>query len=295
MRTRSPTVLYSLRVFSVCAQLLSFKDAADALFVTPSAVSHRIAELERHLGVKLFTRKTRAVELTSAGRELLEEVEPLLAGLDRSLERMTQGGSRKLVRVHAPPLFAHELLLPHLGSFFALQPRVDVQLATETHLPTEHPATADVSFLFTREPPREGVVTELLAPRYVAAASRPVAAVARELGVRMFERQRVIVYRHRPELWRAWTDASGMPHARPRSVVEVDSMQSAMLAASSGLGVALVPGSMCERWFRTGRLARVSDVEIDGGGAYHAVYRASDRHRTEVRALTSWAQTVFRR
>lgn len=294
MRATSPTLLYSLRVFGVAARLLSFKSAADALFLTPSAVSHRIADLERHLGIKLFTRKTRAVELTNAGRDFLQEIEPLLSGLDRSLERMTQRVSRKLVRVYAPPLFAHELLLPQLRSFFGLQPRVDVQLSTETDLPTEHPASADVSFLYTQEPPREGVVTELMAPRYVAAAARPVAAIARELGPKMFARQRLIVYRHRPEMWRAWTDASGLAPAEPRSLIEVDSMQSAMLAAERGLGIALVPASMCDHWFRSGRLARVSDVEIDVGGAYYVVYRSGDRHRAEVRALTSWALSVFR-
>ena len=72
MRVPRPALLDALRAFSVAARQLSFKVAAEALFITPSAVSHRIRDLEKHQGQQVFVRKTRAVELTDAGRALLE-------------------------------------------------------------------------------------------------------------------------------------------------------------------------------------------------------------------------------
>ena len=65
MRLAHPALLRQIRVFCVSARTLSFKTAAAQMFLTPSAVSHQVRELEEYLGVKLFERKTRALELTA--------------------------------------------------------------------------------------------------------------------------------------------------------------------------------------------------------------------------------------
>ena len=75
LRVPRQALLDALRAFSIAGRELSFKAAADALFLTPSAISHRIRDLEEHLGQPVFVRKTRAVELTDAGRALLDEIE----------------------------------------------------------------------------------------------------------------------------------------------------------------------------------------------------------------------------
>ena len=71
-----------LRAFCLAARHSSFKDAADRLALTPSAVSHQVKELEEQLGVSLFERRTRAVVLTAAGRQLFEELEAMLKALN---------------------------------------------------------------------------------------------------------------------------------------------------------------------------------------------------------------------
>src|SRR5262249_59225865 len=101
-----PPPLRTLRAFCVAARRLSFKFAADELCLTPSAVSHQMKELETILGMRLFMRRTRALELTAAGLRLLEEVEPLLEGLDRALAPLVRGDGRETLRVRAPPLVA---------------------------------------------------------------------------------------------------------------------------------------------------------------------------------------------
>ena len=109
-----------LRAFSVAARELSFKAAADSLYLTPSAVSHRIRDLEKHLGQRVFVRKSRAIELTDAGRGLLSDVDPLLTSLDAAVDRATTRASRRTLRLAAPPFFASELLIPSLQSFYGL-------------------------------------------------------------------------------------------------------------------------------------------------------------------------------
>ena len=183
-------LLDGLRAFSVAARQLSFKAAADALFVTPSAISHRIRDLEKHLGQRVFVRKTRAVELTDAGRALLDEVEPLLAGLDAAVDRAAKRARRRVLRVVAPPFLATDLLIPNLRSFYGMQPRIDLEIVTSAARSAEHLAQSDVSIVIAAAPPAGHVATRLFSPTFVAATARPVAVVARELGARVFEKQR---------------------------------------------------------------------------------------------------------
>src|SRR6202046_5417177 len=106
MRLSRPPPLRNLRAFCVAARHRSFKFAADELFLTPSAVSHQMKELEDSLGVRLFERKTRALELTTAGHTLLDEAEPLLDAIDRSLTRIARRNNRVTLRLWLRPFSA---------------------------------------------------------------------------------------------------------------------------------------------------------------------------------------------
>lgn len=295
MRVPRQALLDGLRAFSVAARQLSFKAAADALFVTPSAISHRIRDLEKHLGQRVFIRKTRAVELTEAGRALLAEVEPLLVGLDAAIDRAAKRARRRVLRVAAPPFVVTDLLMPSLRSYYGMQPRTDLEIVTSVARPAEHAPQADVSIVIAAAPPAGQVATRLFSPRFVAATARPVALVARELGSRVFEKQRRIVYRHRAELWTRWFATTGFPIARGATTLHVDTLPAAISAAEQGLGVALVPTFVCERRLRLGRLVRIADSEIESGDTYFLVHRPEDRARPEVRAFLSWALAELRR
>src|SRR6202047_2836824 len=98
-----------LRAVCPAARQGSFKFAADELCLTPSAVSHQMKELEAALGVRLFERKTRSLELTPVGVHLREEVEPLLEALDSALAQLARSSGRQTLRVRLPALFASEL------------------------------------------------------------------------------------------------------------------------------------------------------------------------------------------
>src|ERR1700731_1688357 len=122
MRLSRPPPLKNLRAFCAAARQGSFKFAADELCLTPSAVSHQMKELEAALGVGLFERKTRSLELTPVGLHLLEEVEPLLEALDSALAQLARSHGRQMLRVRLPGLFASELFIPRLARFCVTQP-----------------------------------------------------------------------------------------------------------------------------------------------------------------------------
>src|SRR3984893_11508398 len=112
MRLSRPPPLKNLRAFCAAARQGSFKLAAEELCLTPSAVSHQMKELEAALGVRLFERKTRSLELTPLGLHLLAEGEPMLEALDNALAQLARSNGRQMLRVRLPALFASELFIP---------------------------------------------------------------------------------------------------------------------------------------------------------------------------------------
>jgi LysR family glycine cleavage system transcriptional activator len=289
MRLSRPPPLKNLRAFCVAARQLSFKLAADELCLTPSAVSHRMKELETILGVRLFERRTRALELTAAGQRLLEELEPLLEGLDRALARLARRDGRETLRVRAPALFANELLIPRLEEFCEAHPLIDVQLDTRDPRPVSHPPTADVSIVLASTPPSGVRSTRLFSSPLTAVCAPQHAGRVARLGREVFGALPLIVDRNRPFAWSRWAEEVGLERPEPRQLIEFDTMIAAVRAAEHGLGIALVPVRLCQSWIRTGALVRVFAVELSTPEAYYLVSRPRDAERAPVKALTHWA------
>ena len=294
MRLSRPPPTRNLRVFCVAARHRSFKLAADELFLTPSAVSHQMKELEESLGVRLFVRKQRSLELTAAGATLLEATEPLLAALDRTLAQVARRSGRRTLRILLPPFFASELFIPRLTGFCAEHREIDIQIDTRDPRPSLHPPTADVSILLADTEP-QGVqasrlftlsLTAVCAPEHTVAVARLGSAVLREMPL--------IVHRPRPYAWANWAEQVGLQAPESKNVIELDTMYAVVRAAERGVGVALVPLRLCEAWFRSGSLVSIFATELVTADAYFLVSRQKDAGKPEIRALTEWALLQFR-
>jgi LysR family glycine cleavage system transcriptional activator len=294
MRLAHPTLLRQIRVFCVSARTLSFKTAAAQMYLTPSAVSHQVRELEEHLGVKLFERKTRALELTAEGRQLLEECEPLLISIEDAVIRVSRRRQRRVLRLVLPPFFASELFIPHLAGFYAAQPDIDIQMTTTDPRPTEHPADADVSVLLLEAPPPHLVVQELFPLRLVPACAPSIAARALELGARVFDEYSMIMQRVRREDGERWAGENGIAPPSRRRLIELDNMYAVVRAAEQGLGIALVPEISARAWFTSGSLQRFAGRELETGERYCLAHRAEDAGRKDIAAFHDWAIATLR-
>lgn len=288
MRLSRPPHFRNLRAFCIAARHRSFKTAADELYLTPSAVSHQIRELEDTLGVLLFERKTRSVELTAAGHALLEEIDPLLDAIDRGVARIARRNRRTIVRVLLPPLFATELFIPRLVAFCDAHPSIDIQVDTHDPRPAAHPPSADVSVLLADAPPQGLKVTRLFSTSLVAVCAARHAAAAARLGSLVLREMTLITHRSRPSAWSSWAQEVGLEEPEPKSVIELDTMIAVVRAAELGVGVALVPEALCGVWFESGRLVRIFPVELALRDAYFLVCRPKDALRPEVAAMTGW-------
>ncbi|WMW81539.1 LysR substrate-binding domain-containing protein [Undibacterium cyanobacteriorum] len=122
----------ALRAFEAAARFGSFKLAAEELSVTPAAISHQISALEDYLGITLFTRSNRLVELTRTGQELAREVNASFKRLQSALERASgQSSDNKVLIVSAAPSIAAKWLVPRLNRFHAHHPDIDLRLSSE--------------------------------------------------------------------------------------------------------------------------------------------------------------------
>jgi LysR family glycine cleavage system transcriptional activator len=280
--------LRNLRAFCVAAQHRSFKLAADELFLTPSAVSHQMKELEQALGVRLFERKTRAVELTAAGHTLYDEVGPLLDAIDRSVARIARRNRRTTLRLQLPPFFASELFIPRIGSFCEAYPDIDIQVDTHDPRPSVHPPTTDLSVLLAEEEPQGLNVTRLFSLSLVAACTPAHAATVARLGSGALRELALIVHKTRPFAWSSWAQEIGLGEPEPKNVIELDTMFAVVRAAERGVGIALVPQALCGSWFDSGALVRAFPAQFATNDAYFLASRIKDADRPEVAAMTRW-------
>ena len=122
--------LNELQAFAAVAEAGSFRAAATRLGVTPSALSHGLRKIEARLGVRLLNRTTRSVAPTEAGARLLATLAPALADIRRAVGEAREAADtpRGILRLTAPRIAAHLVLMPLVARFLAAHPRMAVEL-----------------------------------------------------------------------------------------------------------------------------------------------------------------------
>src|ERR1700751_6371649 len=123
----SSVPISAIRAFEAAARTGSFRDAANELHLTPSAVSHAIRKLESAMSTALFERGARSVRLTPAGENLMCHAGAAFDNLRRGMEEVA-GRGPQLLRVHCAPSFAAQWLAPRLAQFLAAEPQLEVRL-----------------------------------------------------------------------------------------------------------------------------------------------------------------------
>ena len=133
LRTR-PIAIGHVRAFLAVARHLNFRAAAEELALTQSAVSRQIQGLEDEVGLPLFLRHTRAVELTSAGAQLLRAWTPAVERIDTAVRSVRQSAGRKSVSITTWASFAAMWLIPRLEDFQRQHPDIDIRIDTTDSL-----------------------------------------------------------------------------------------------------------------------------------------------------------------
>ena len=286
--------LKALRVFNVAGQHLSFKLAAEELHLTASAVSHQVKKLESFLGMPLFVRKTRALELTGPGRKYHEFLANMFARLETETHQLWAEYGRHIVRLCLPPFFASELFLPKLGEIKALMPDTDIRVMTQPSLMKVHPADADLSILLGMDEWPDLKTIPLFSRRMVAACAP---ALKDEFGISTYsdlDERTLIVHENRPKTWDIWAQALGIQPPKANKILRFDSMASVVQAASEGHGIAVVSWPLSRNWFDAGKLVPVFSDRVATKERFYLAHRPEEANRKEVKRLIDWIVREFK-
>ena len=247
--------LNALRVFDAAARHLSFTRAADELAVTPAAVGQQIRALEDALGVVLFRRTTKGLELT---REAAAGLEPLRAGFlhfEDAVRAMQAGQGMQVFTIAAPRDLVDGWLAPRLASFRQANPEARITIADGAADFAE--ANLDLAVRFAEGP-------------------------GGHEGVMLGEGARVTIGSGE---WIGWPGDTAPGDAEPALVVG-DAGQ-ALAAAVSGMGRARVPLLLAQGWHELGRLADAPPAPEPCRYAYWLVAPTPQWRQKKVRALVA--------
>jgi len=271
----------------------SFRDAAERLFITPSAVSHQVKALEKELGCGLFERLPRSIELTDAGTKLYEDLRPLIAEIDKITASHRRVVARSSLHISVQPFFASELFIPSLPEFTGQHPEIDLKVDTSDESAEKHPATADVSIRVFKQPPKSLAADRLFSLTLVPAASKDFHKNMQLDGKRVTGEFPRIIHESRPAAWGDWQSRAGIELPETSNLIRLGSMIAVARAAERGLGAALVPIQLSDSWFASGSLVQLFPDELPTSDAYYFVCREEDRQRPDVQHLREWALQKF--
>ena len=246
------------------------------LHVTPSAVSHRIAELESQLGVELFVRTTRSVQLTPVARDLLSSVELGLQHIHEGLSRVRQAGTGSALTVSCSTSFAIRFLLPRLGEFRQEHPELEVHVAADDRIADPRRDDIDICIRYGGGAYAGLWVERLGTERVFPVCSPEYQRRLRLRGPRDLARALLV---HHDVLgdhpgrvdWARWLERAGLDREQGRRGTHYSHAHMALSAALGGEGVALGRTSLVTDDLRHGRLVLPFGPRVRSKLAYFLV------------------------
>ena len=288
MTIRIPPI-QCLLTFEALARLRSVTQTSEELCVTPSAVSHRIKQLEQIMGVKLFGRAD--FSLTTEGSEYLAHVRDGLNTLQKFPTTAMAPGRRKL-RLAVTPTFARSILMPRLKQFGETYPEIDLTLQVSIPLLDVVAEDADLTVRFGtgRYADVEHVclikddVTPMASPAFV-----------REHGP--FENSddlsNLPLLRSPLEPWRTWFAAHDLDWPEPTEGSQFNDIGLMCDGAAAGMGVALLRLKLAAPWVENGTLVPLFDRRVPSPHAHYLCWRTGAMDRWECAAFAEWLKKAL--
>ncbi|MFT0621900.1 LysR substrate-binding domain-containing protein [Ectopseudomonas guguanensis] len=290
-RRRLPP-LSALRAFEAAARHESAKQAAEELSVTATAISHQIRALEESLGVALFLRKPRKLELTLAGRELQQVLESAFDSIGAAVERLSAAPRRHAVTLSTTPAVAVRWLLSWVCLLRDSHPDIDLRIHASHEPVALDGVTADIAIRYGdgRWP---GLVAEKLFDNTFIPACSPLLGLHDAADL---PRHTLIHFRNQavisaPLDWAVWQKKAQVPGLDVSAGLVFSDETHAVSAAVGAQGVALMSRQLIEDELREGRLVQPFGPELEGK-PFFLVYPESRRNDPTILAVREWILTV---
>jgi LysR family glycine cleavage system transcriptional activator len=284
--------LNALRAFEAIARHLSFAKAADELHVTPAALSHQIRALEDQLGLELFHRRTRAIELTDAGRLIYPGIHAGFESVRNAVGQLERTRDQNIVVISATPGLVAKWLMPRLWRFLRAYPEIDARVSASMKVADFSAEGVDVAIRLSKrlmpdlhaQKLFEDSMLPVCAPRLVEQGLRKPADLARfplihyDFATSM----------HAPPVWADWFPIAGLQGMDITRGLRVNAADHALDAAVSGAGVVLSHKLIASDDVHAGRLVCPFGPELPLTSAYYFVCPEGHETRPNVRAFRDW-------
>ena len=286
--------LDTLKVFEAAARHLSFTRAAGELAVTQSAVSRQIKTLEEALGVSLFARYNRRLELSEAGERLHRSAGRALADLAAGIAEIT-GARSQVVTVTTALSFASLWLVPRLAGFRRLHPGIDVRIAANDAIVSLERERMDCAIRFCEpEVAPAGAIPlireeafPVVSPLLLKDKTRPLAKPAdliHHVLLRYDDPQRRIPWVD----WSLWLSAWKVGDLTPAGTLTFSHYDQIINAAVEGEGIAIGRRALVQRLLRQKKLVVPFGERLAGARQYFLVLSRASRARPELQAFAAW-------
>jgi LysR family glycine cleavage system transcriptional activator len=287
--------LNALRAFEATARHLSFTQATRELHVTPAALSHQIRGLEERLGLALFHRHTRAIELTEEARLIYPGIHAAFETLRETIQRLDRVAPSNVLVVSATPGFTVKWLVPRLYRFLEAHPAIDVRISSSMQKATFEGDGIDVAIRFVLstlpdhhvERLAEDTVVPLCSPRLIA-SDRPLRQPADLARHTLIHVDLPSPFPPMPT-WSDWLAEVGLDGFDATRGLRFNTVDHAIDAAVEGVGVALGQKIIALGDLQAGRLVVPFGPELPiRARGYHFVCPRGAMAQPKVRAFRDW-------
>ncbi|TQI81271.1 LysR family D-serine deaminase transcriptional activator [Serratia fonticola] len=291
--------LAKLHTFEVAARQGSFVLAAEELAITPSAVSHRINNLEAELGFKLFQRFHRRIALTPEGERVFWVLKSSLSDLNQEILEIKSQELSGTLTIYSRPSIAQCWLVPKLADFDRQYPAISLNILTGNEMVNFQRAGIDLAIYFDDKPPEQLNCQHLMDESIVPVCS-PEYAERFELLGNPANLQRCTLLHDRQAWsydsdigeWNTWAKHFGMTFAEGQRGMGFDRSDLAVIAAMNHVGIAMGRKKLVRKRIENKELiVPFPDMEMQCAQRYY-ISTLSERQWPKINAFIQWLKTV---
>lgn len=277
--------LNALQTFQAAARHQHMGRAAAELRVTQSAVSHQVRALETSLGVSLFDRRGRRIELNAAGERLLGAIESGFDGIASTALSLSTDAFSGQLSVAVPVSLMVEWLTPKLAAFLDRFPGLSLRLCYAERTMTSLPTDVDMAIVFSAHSFPGCTVTPLMRTAIFPVCAPELARGSLPLDPEILKRS-TLIHEDDGDIWAQWFASRGLEQFRPVREIYAGSHHDAIAFARNGAGFAMTDWFLGGGTLRSGRLVQAfgpGELEYDG---YYIVNRVHQAATSPALALT---------
>jgi LysR family glycine cleavage system transcriptional activator len=282
----------TLEAFAAAGRSGSFSAAADALHLTPGAISRQMASLEADVGVPLFKRHARGVSLTPSGKRLYAAVqEAMTLIVTAAADLRSDTGATGVVTLSVTPSFGARWLLPRLPRFTCLHPALRVAPVADNRVVDLDAEGFDFAVRYTAGRV-EGLEAVRLMEEELSVVGSP--ALLQNLDLTLEALATLPLLHDTSDAgWRRWLGAMGRPDLLPSEGIVFNDYNLAIEAAVAGLGLIIGRSMLIAEELRSGRLVEPFAFQVPSASAYYLVRRPGPL-RPAAQALWDWLLQIGR-